>query len=107
MPRNSDIAACVWVLISPGARIASGRSSRCLAWKWRSISALRADADDALAADRHGAVLDDAPLRVLGDDVARAPDPVGGLGGERASAPRGRSYKKRSIEWPREQIFQL
>src|ERR1019366_1618942 len=39
MPRNSDMAACVCVLIRPGARIASGRSSRCFAWNLASISA--------------------------------------------------------------------
>src|SRR5271157_1143909 len=39
MPRNSDMAACVWVLIRPGARIAWGRSRRCCAWNLASISA--------------------------------------------------------------------
>src|ERR1017187_7812314 len=38
MPRNSDMAACVCVLIRPGARIASGRSRRCLAWNLASMS---------------------------------------------------------------------
>src|SRR5579863_2249594 len=40
MPRNSDMAACVWVLIRPGARMASGRSRRCFGWYLASISAL-------------------------------------------------------------------
>src|SRR5664279_1980 len=39
MPRKRLMAACVWVLISPGARMASGRSSRCFAVKRASISA--------------------------------------------------------------------
>ena len=39
MPRKSDMAACVWVLIRPGARMASGRSRRCFGWKRASISA--------------------------------------------------------------------
>src|ERR1035437_3617586 len=39
IPRNSDIAACVCVLIKPGARIASRRSSRFFAWNLASISA--------------------------------------------------------------------
>src|ERR1039458_3980270 len=39
MPRNSDMAAWVCVLIRPGARIASPRSSRCFAWNFASISA--------------------------------------------------------------------
>ena len=38
-----------------------------------------ADGHDALAADGDGAVFDDAALRVHGDDVARAPDPVGAV----------------------------
>src|SRR3954451_23866978 len=40
MPRKRDMAAWVCVLISPGARIASGRSSRCFGWKRPSISDL-------------------------------------------------------------------
>ena len=91
MPRNSDMAACVWVLIRPGARIASGRSRRCFAWKRASISAFVPTADDAVAADGHGAVLDHAALRVHGDDVARAPDPVGRFG--RTSAARTKRKK--------------
>ena len=47
---------------------------------------LRADAHDAVAANGHGAVLNHAALRVFGDDVASAPDPVGGL-----RAPRRRA----------------
>src|ERR1043166_7978966 len=39
IPRNRLIAACVWVLIKPGARIASGRSSRCLVLYFALISA--------------------------------------------------------------------
>ena len=81
MPRNSDMAACVWVLIRPGARMASGRSSRCFGLKVRVDVGLRSDAHDALAANGDRAVLDHAMLRVHGDDVARAPDPVGRFGG--------------------------
>ena len=40
--------------------------------------------DDAVGADGHGAVLDDAVLRVFGDHIARAPDPVRRFGGERS-----------------------
>ena len=64
MPRKSDMAACVWVLIRPGARMASGRSSRCFGLEARVDLGLRADGHDALAADRHRAVLDHAALRV-------------------------------------------
>ena len=39
-----------------------------------------ADADDAFATDRDGAIVDEAMLRVHGDDVTRGVDPVGGLG---------------------------
>src|ERR1019366_6032188 len=39
MPRKRLMAACVWVLIKPGARMASGRSRRCFAGKRASMSA--------------------------------------------------------------------
>ena len=42
------------------------------------------DPRDALAADGHRAALDHRPLRVPGDDVAGAPDPIGGFRRERA-----------------------
>ena len=41
-----------------------------------------ADGEDAVSADCDGAVFDDTALGILGDDVAGAPDPVGGLGGK-------------------------
>src|ERR1700687_1604279 len=40
---------------------------------------LRSHADDALAAHRHCAVLDNTPLWSHRQDIARAPDHVGGL----------------------------
>ena len=39
---------------------------------------------NAVAADGDGAVLDDAVPPVFGDDVARAPDPIGWFGRERS-----------------------
>ncbi len=41
---------------------------------------LRADPRDVVAHDGDGAVFDHAPRGVHGDDVARAPDPIGGRG---------------------------
>ena len=38
----------------------------------------RSDVDNAIAQNRDGAVFDHAALRVLGDDVAGAPDEVDG-----------------------------
>src|ERR1039457_1234690 len=67
MPRNSDMAAWVWVSMRPGARMASGRSTRCFA----------ANGDRAAG--------DDAVLRVLGDEIPAAPDPIGRFGRERAN----------------------
>ncbi len=71
MPRKSDMAACVCVLIRPGARIASGRSSRCARLVARVDLGARPDCHNALAADGNRAVLDHAPLRIHGDHVAR------------------------------------
>ena len=105
MPRKSDMAACVWVLISPGARIASGGRAAASPGICASISACVPTADDAIARDRHRAVLDDATLRILGDDIARAPDPVGRFGGRSSEDEKEKSYKIRNIEGLREQSF--
>ena len=43
------------------------------------------DSHDALAANGDGAVLDDAVLRVLGDEIAAAPDPIDRLRRQRAN----------------------
>ena len=42
-----------------------------------------AHGDDAVGAHGDGSVFDDAPWRGAGEDVAGAPDPIGGLGGKR------------------------
>ncbi len=57
----------------------------------------RADADDAIAANRHGAVFDHAVLCVLGDHVARAPDPVRRRCGENGNT----EYHRRDAETQR------
>src|SRR5688572_24503945 len=44
-----------------------------------------ADGEDAVSADYDGAIFDHAALGILGDDVAGAPDPVGGLRGKGGS----------------------
>ena len=66
---------------------------------------LRADGHDAVAADRDGAVLDHAALRVHGDDVAGAPDPIGRFGA--SVATKRKKLQIRNIEGLREEIFQL
>ena len=43
----------------------------------------RADGDDMIADNGDGSIFDHAALGVHGDDVARAPDPIGGRGVER------------------------
>ena len=83
MPRNSDMGACVWVLIRPGAIMRVGAVQPLLGLEAPVDLGARPDGHDALAAHRHGAVLDDAARGVHGDDVARAPDPVGRFGGQR------------------------
>ena len=92
MPRNSDMAAWVWVLIRPGVRMASGRSMLLPGLKpFLDIGAL-ADAHDAIAANGHGAVFDQAALRVHGDDVAGGPDAVGRLGWRARASLAGQAH---------------
>ena len=86
------MAAWVWVLIRPGARMASGRSRRWRGWKRASISAL------VPTPTMRSPRMATAPfsitrlLRVFGDDIARAPDPIRGLGRQRCRR-RGRNYR--------------
>ena len=75
------MAACVWVLIKPGARIALGWSMSIRREILRVDFPARSDVDNVIAQNRDRAIFDYTALRVLGDHVAGGPDEVDGTAG--------------------------
>src|SRR5262245_13712487 len=105
IPRSSDMAAWVWVLIRPGARMASGRSSRGLGWKRWSISARV-----PMAAIRSPRIAT-APFSITrrcGSIVMtyRALQVQSAGSAASSDAPARRRLKIRGIEWLGEEIFE-
>src|ERR1017187_2185940 len=104
IPRNSDMAAWVWVLMSPGARMASGRSRRCFGWKRASISAL---VPTATMRSPRMATAPFSMTRCRGSSVMtyRALQ-IQSAGSAKSTETKRKKLQIRNIEWLRKEIFE-